>query len=362
MMMMNMDALSKNKIVLGLSGGVDSTTAALLLKEKGFEVIGFYFDTVGNNKEGVKAAEDVARQLGIEFYHKNVSKEFDYCVIDDFCRAYMDGRTPNPCVVCNPSVKFKSLIELADDVGAYYVATGHYARMSEKDGTFFVRKASNEKKDQSYMLCRLGQNVLSRLVFPLGEIDDKEKTREIARSQSLSNAETADSQEICFIDENKMDYQTFIKGRGFSSKEGNFIDITGKVLGKHKGLVNYTIGQRKGLGMTFGKPMFVLAMDKDKNTVTLGSNDQLFDKIVYSEDNFFTENGGSVIPDKYGEGLSVKAKIRYAAKASDAIMYQCEDGLVKTVFEEPQRAATPGQTIAFYDGELVIGGGFITTK
>ena len=224
-----MNTLSKNKVVLGLSGGVDSTTAALLLKEKGLEVIGFYFDVLGTNLKGAEAAAQLAKKLDIDFVKMDVSEEFDQTVINNFCGEYLQGRTPNPCVICNPSIKFKKLLQVAEEKGAYYIATGHYARIfhDEERDLYFIRRGANQKKDQSYMLYRLGQNVLSRLILPLGEFDDKEKTRNIARSHNLPNAETADSQEICFIDEQKENYVSYIENRGLTAEKGNFVDSQG---------------------------------------------------------------------------------------------------------------------------------------
>ncbi|MBR5315516.1 MAG: tRNA 2-thiouridine(34) synthase MnmA [Firmicutes bacterium] len=351
--------LSKNKVVLGLSGGVDSTSAALLLKEKGLEVIGFYFDVLGNNEEGRKAAEDLANHLDIPFIAKDVSADFERIVIGNFCQEYACGRTPNPCTLCNPTVKFKQLIDVANEVGAYYIATGHYAKIQEKDGIYYVEKGSNEKKDQSYMLCKLGQDVLSRLIFPLGEIQDKEQTRQMAREANLPNADNADSQEICFINDKIEKHTDYIQRRGFKPKKGNFVDADGKVLGQHHGLLHYTIGQRKGLGIALGKPAFVVAMDPKTGDVVLGDNADLFKIEVVSKDNFFVETGLGEIPARYGETVEVLAKIRYAAKPALAVVKPLEDGRLLTVFEEPQRAATPGQTIVFYKDEVVIGGGVI---
>ncbi len=347
--------LSKNKVVLGLSGGVDSTSAALLLKEKGLEVIGFYFDVLGNNESGLAAASDLADRLGIQFISKDVSADFDRIVVENFCQEYACGRTPNPCVLCNPTIKFKELIDVANEVGAYYIATGHYAKIQSRDGLYFVEKGSNERKDQSYMLYRLGQDVLSRLIFPLGEIQDKEQTRQMARDAALPNADNADSQEICFIDDKKENHGAFIQRRGFSPKKGNFVDASGRVLGQHQGLLNYTIGQRKGLGIALGKPAFVTAMNPQTNEVTLGDNADLFKTEVISKENFFVADGGTM---PTGE-IAVLAKIRYAAKPSLAVVKPMEDGRILTVFEEPQRAATPGQSIVFYKDDVVIGGGII---
>ena len=347
--------LSKTKVVLGLSGGVDSTSAALLLKEKGLEVIGFYFDVLGDNEDGRAAAEDLAKRLDIPFIAKDVSADFESIVIDNFCKEYSCGRTPNPCTLCNPTVKFKQLIDVADEVGAYYIATGHYAKIREVEGAFYVEKGSNEKKDQSYMLYRLGQDVLRRLLFPLGEIQDKEQTRQMARDAALPNADNADSQEICFIDDKKDNHSQFIQRRGFAPKTGNFVDADGKVLGRHKGLLNYTIGQRKGLGIALGKPAFVVAMDSETGDVVLGDNADLFKTEVVSKDNYFVKDGKITL----AEDITVLAKIRYAAKPSKAVLKQLNDSRILAVFEEPQRAATPGQSIVFYKDDVVIGGGII---
>ena len=352
-----MTRLSKNKVVLGLSGGVDSSTAALLLKEKGMEVIGFYFDVSGDNAEGAQAAADLAERLGIKFIKADVSREFEQIVIRNFCVEYSCGHTPNPCVICNPNIKFKKLIEIADREGAYYIATGHYARIhhDETNELYYVRKGANERKDQSYMLYRLGQDVLSRLIFPLGGFDDKEKTREMARDFGLPNAETADSQEICFIDEAQESYQEFLTRKGYKCKEGDFVDADGNVLGRHKGIMNFTIGQRKGLGIALGKPAFVTEINPENNQVTLGSNDDLFKRDVYSIENVFAD--GTVLAE--GESLQVRAKIRYASKPAEAVITVAGEGRILTSFSEPQRAATPGQSIVFYVDDYVIGGGFI---
>ena len=350
-----MEKLKNNKVLLGLSGGVDSTTAALLLKEKGLEVIGYYFDPFGGNEMGKAEAAAVAEQLGIEFYAEDVSDDFKAVVVENFCSEYLCGRTPYPCIVCNPNIKFRKLINKADELGAYYIATGHYAQMfhNESTGKYYVRMGANIKKDQSYMLYRLQQDVLSRLIFPLGHFMDKEETRNIARQQNLSNAEKKDSQEICFVPDD--DYVAYIEARGQKTPEGNFVDKDGKILGKHKGIINYTIGQRKGLGIALGKPAFVTKIDAKRNEVVLGDNDDLFTREVVSVDNVFA--AGEAIEH---DGMRVAAKVRYSAKPSPAVLnVDAETGTVTTVFDEPQRAATPGQSIVFYMGDVVIGGGFI---
>lgn len=346
--------LDKNKILLGLSGGVDSTTAALLLKEKGFEVTGYYFDVLGNNEQGKADAQAVADQLGIGLITADVSGEFSDVVIGNFCSEYLKGRTPNPCVICNPNIKFRKLIKTADAIGAYYIATGHYCRIAhdEETGAYYIRRAANEKKDQSYMLYRLGQDVLRRLIFPLGEFSDKEEIRDIARGKSLQNAEKKDSQEICFIDTTD-NYVEYIKRLGFDSEPGKFVDKEGKELGQHKGILNYTIGQRKGLGIALGKPAFVTKMDRDTNLITIGDNDDLFSNTVIAGDVVFAFGDG-----KDWDGADVLAKVRYAAQPAAAKLKVDMNNIMLT-FIEPQRAATPGQSVVIYKDDKVIGGGFI---
>lgn len=347
--------LSKNKVLLGLSGGVDSTTAALLLQEKGFSVIGYYFDTEGNNVQGRTEAKHVADQLNIPLIEEDVSQLFCEKVIDNFCNEYVNGRTPNPCIVCNPNVKFYKLIETADRLGAYYIATGHYARIFHdvKTDLYYIQRGENSKKDQSYMLYRLDQKVLRRLIFPLGSVLDKEDTRNLARSKNLLNAEKKDSQEICFVPGD--DYAAYIQSKGYISSPGNFVDRDGAVLGKHKGVIHYTMGQRKGLGIALGKPAFVTKIDVEKNQIVLGDNAELFQSEVVSLDNFFTAEHWS----RY-DGKKVKAKVRYSAQPAEAVLQIADQGeRVITHFTEPQRAATPGQSIVFYEEDKVIGGGFI---
>ncbi len=364
-MMTVMHAEKKNKIVLGLSGGVDSTAAALLLKEKGFEVIGLYFNVLNDNEyveisAGREKAEKAARHLGVDLIYRDVSSLFDDVVIEDFCNGYISGRTPNPCIICNPGIKFKVLLETADEIGAEYISTGHYARVGRfadcddmKDRPYCVLKGANEAKDQSYMLYRLGQDVLSRLILPLGQIPDKKDVRNLARKAGLENADDSESQEICFIAEGE-DYVEFIRKRAIVP-EGDFVDSSGKVLGKHRGIINYTIGQRKGLGIALGKPAFVTAINSKENTVTLGGSDELLHKTVVSEDNVFIDKNLT----KNILCKQIMAKIRYAAPPAPASIKIHDDGTVLTEFEESQRAPTPGQSIVFYIGDAVVGGGII---
>ncbi len=364
-MMMITTTLAKNKVLLGLSGGVDSTTAALFLRDKGLEVTGFYFDVLGNNKEGIQAAEDVADELGIDLIVYDASCAFNDIVIRDFLESYSEGRTPNPCVMCNPNIKFKLLIEHANQIGAYYIATGHYAQVYHdplKD-KYFVEVGKNRGKDQSYMLYRLGQDVLSRLILPLGTAEKKEDVRAFAKENNLSNWGKSDSQEICFL-ESDAGYADYIEHHGVEMETGNFVDSDGKILGRHKGIHHYTIGQRKGLGIALGKPAFVTDIDPVGNTVTLGSNEDLMKKDIFSTDNIFSETSSQSMPEGYEDGFKCMAKIRYGAKPAPAHVRKLKgrDDILHIRFDDPQRAPSPGQSVVFYIDDKVVGGGFISRK
>lgn len=347
------------KVILGLSGGVDSTAAALILKEKGYDVKGLYFNIHSNDKSGEKKAAKVASELDIDLIIKDVSKQFEDIVIKNFINEYANGRTPNPCILCNPEIKFRTLIQEADRLGAGCIATGHYANtvFSSKQKCNVVKMSANRKKDQSYMLYRLSPDVLRRLILPLSDYEDKEHIREIARTRSMSNAEDKDSQEICFLKEGE-EYITFLKEHGVDACEGDFIDKDGKYLGKHSGIINYTIGQRKGLGITLGKPAFVTDINPINNTVELGDNNDLFTDEVICDNVFFTASSGSEIPDCIKD-VKLYGKIRYAAKPSECRVEQYKENMIKVIFDEPQRAATGGQSLVLYLNDEVCGGGFI---
>ncbi|MCL1810172.1 MAG: tRNA 2-thiouridine(34) synthase MnmA [Clostridiales bacterium] len=351
---------NKQKAAVGFSGGVDSTAAAMILKSKGYEVTGVFLDVLGDGS-GAEEAREAARQIGIELACVDVSGEFSKTVISNFCSEYMKGRTPNPCTICNPRIKFKHLLAVADEIGAGCVATGHYAKAAydSEEGCFFVYRAKSAAKDQSYMLYRLGSQFLHRLTFPLGDFASKEEVRGFLGSEGIGTAKKKDSQEICFLPPGTH-YADYLASCGFSSEEGDFVDIGGNVIGRHRGALRYTVGQRKNLGMTFGKPMFVVSIDSGRNRVTLGGNEELFSKEVFSQLNFFTRSGSGKMPEGLN-GYAVEAKIRYSAKPAEAVVTEFDEDTVKTVFKEPQRAAAPGQSIVFYSGGKVVGGGVIRT-
>lgn len=360
---MNGSVPKNNKVLLGLSGGVDSTAAALLLRENHFQVTGLFFDVLGNQQEEREAAERTAEELGIPFLYKNVKDEFHRHIISYFCESYRKGETPNPCVLCNPTIKFRVMREAADQIGAFYLATGHYARTAfdEESGLWYLRRGASGRKDQSYMLYRLDQSILSRLLLPLGDIGEKSETRRMVRDSGIHNADKKDSQEICFIKEGT--YIDYIERQGYQSPEGDFVNDRGDVLGRHQGLLHYTVGQRKGLGISFGKPAFVTSLDPLKNQVVLGENQDLFNRVVFANDIRLgcCVDGFGPLPEHW-EGMAVQAKIRYAAPPAEAVLHGDGPDGIRLVFKEPQRAATPGQSVVFYEKDRLLGGGFITSK
>jgi len=349
------------KVVIGMSGGVDSAVAAVLLKEQGYEVVGItmkLWEGDSDREDGccsVNTANDARRVcdlLDIPFYVSNFKEAFKEKVIDYFVDEYFKGRTPNPCIECNRHLKFNDLLKLANNIEAEYIATGHYAKVEydEKSGRYLLKKSVTAKKDQTYVLYCLTQEQLSHIVMPLGNYT-KEEVRAIAAKAELRVANKPESQEICFVEDN--DYGRFLaEVRGKDIKQGTFVDKTGRRLGIHKGIVHYTIGQRKGLGYTFGKPVFVTKIDPEKNLVTLGDHEELMHKELYAEKMNF------ISLEKLEGEMRVTAKIRYSAKEAPALILPEKDG-VRVIFDEPQRAITPGQAVVFYDGEVVVGGGTI---
>ena len=351
-----------SKVLVGLSGGVDSAVAALLLKDQGYDVVGVTLRTweSDSGEESrcceIEDASDIAGILGIPFYAFNCTFDFKEKVVTPFVDSYIKGMTPNPCIECNPYVKWEKMIYYMQVLGCDYIATGHYARLvTTPEGRFTVKRASFAEKDQTYMLYKLTQDQLSKTKMPLGEYS-KDKVREMARSAGIPVADKPDSQEICFIPDD--DHTRFI--REFCGEkcpgEGNFVDDRGNILGTHKGIINYTIGQRKGLGIAFGRPMFVKEIRPDRNQVVLGSDEDLYKTTVICDNTNFLSIPGM----KAGDVLPCKAKIRYRHEAEDADLHMEEEGRLRIEFTKPVRAVTPGQAAVFYDeNECVIGGGRI---
>lgn len=351
------EIMEKQKVAIGMSGGVDSSVAAALLQREGYEVIGITMLLCENDGSAARDAKAVCDKLGIKHYTADFKAEFKSNVIDYFVSEYQSGRTPNPCIVCNRFLKFDAMQEFAESLGATKIATGHYARIEydKKTGRYLLKGAAASKKDQTYALYSLTQKQLSKTLMPLGGVENKDETRAIAEKLGFDTANKADSMEICFVPDD--DYVSYIeKLTGKKCPEGDFVDSEGNVLGRHGGIINYTIGQRKGLGVTFGKPMFVTRIDAEKNQVVLGEKGTEFSSELYADKLNF-------IPfDKLSEPIKVLAKVRYSAKPGKATVSPAGEDLARVVFEEPQRAVTPGQAVVFYDAqnpETVVGGGII---
>lgn len=336
-------------IYVALSGGVDSAAAAILLKERGYNVRGVTLRLKPGNlaDNDIRDAQKVADTLDIPLEILDERADFK-AITDYFCNAYLNGLTPNPCVVCNPTIKFGKLIEHALKNGAEYLATGHYSNITNENGTYYIKR-NPSSKDQSYFLCGLNQHLLSHVIFPLSDLN-KQEIRELAESHNIEIAHKKDSQEVCFIPDN--DYISFIE-KEFSPDaiEGDFLSTDGKKLGTHSGIYKYTIGQRKGLG-SFGRPMYVISIDAENNTVTIGDNEELFKKTIFIKDlNFLSGASPS-------DSFECEVKIRCAARPAKASLTITDNGAL-IEFDQPQRAAAPGQTAAIYIGDILIGGGTI---
>lgn len=340
----------KQKVLVGMSGGVDSSVCAALLQNDGYDVVGVTLDLFGDTSTAQNDAKAVCDTLGINHAVFNLQKEFKQFVIDDFINEYIAGRTPNPCLVCNRTIKFGEMLKIADKLGCQKIATGHYAKIVEKNGRYLLCRAEDKAKDQSYVLYCLNQEQLSRTVLPLS-CHSKEDVRKTAEELTLVNANKKDSQDICFVPDG--DYAAFIeKTAHFVSEAGNYLDVSGRVLGQHKGVIRYTIGQRKGLGIALGKPAFVIDKNPVTNEVIIGDEEHLFYKKVYVENLNF-------IPFDELEGeMKVECKLRYRHTEQPAVIRPYKNGVL-VEFSRPQRAPSPGQAAVFYDGDIVVGGGTI---
>ena len=352
------------KALIAMSGGVDSSVAAFLMKQRGWDCTGItlkLFDKDEDEKadrtccslDDVEDARSVCRKIGIPYYVYNFQDSFRDTVVKRFISAYEEGRTPNPCIDCNRFIKFEKLMRRSEELQADCVVTGHYATVEydEEKGRYLLKKSVDLSKDQSYVLYSLTQYQLSRTVFPLGEMT-KEQTRALAEELGLINADKRDSQDICVVPDG--DYAGFIERyTGKTYPNGDFVDESGRVLGEHKGIIRYTVGQRKGLGLALPHPMYVKEKNLEENKVVLCDNASLFSRELLANDI------NLISVDRIDEPLRVCARVRYNQKEQPATVWQLDDDTIRVVFDEPQRAISKGQAVVLYDGDYVLGGGTI---
>ena len=339
------------KVLIGISGGVDSSVAAILLRDAGFVPVGCTLLLHRHAEKDIADAKAVCQRLDIEHHVLDLRDKFETLVVSNFIDEYLKGNTPNPCVFCNRHMKFAYMLDFADKLGCQYIATGHYARKAVYNDKAVIQRGKDLSKDQSYVLWSLTHEQVERTLFPLADIS-KEQVREIAEQYGLVSAQKKDSQDICFVPDGN--YAEFIEAKtGIPAKHGAFVDLNGNMLGEHNGIIRYTIGQRKGLGIALGKPAFVLEKDATGNTVTLDTDESLlfYRRVLVKNTNFHPF-------ETLTEPIRVSAKLRYRHEAQPALLSPAGDGAL-IEFDEPQRAPSAGQSAVFYNGDILLGGGII---
>ena len=350
--------MEEKRVLLGMSGGVDSSVSALLLKEQGYEVIGTTMELFAGssccNTNTYIDAKNVCNQIGVPHFIYNFKDEFKKYVIDDFINCYSNCLTPNPCIECNKFMKFGLMYEKAKELGCEYIATGHYAKTeySEKYGRWVLKKSKAGKKDQSYVLWNIPKDLVEHVVFPLADFESKDEIRKIARENNLKTANKPDSEDICFIPDGN--YKRFLEENSdLKPKKGNIVHVNGTVLGKHNGLYNYTIGQRKGLGISYKEPLFVVGFNRAKNEVIVGEKEYIY------KTEMIVKNINLLVVDKIEEPMRVSVKTRYSSKEEMATIDMVDDDTIKVVFDNSVARITPGQSAVFYLDDIVVGGGKI---